>query len=98
MKVIWFRNMLDAIKAAFVSRRVICSAPGAYPLWDKSKALLCDHLRQDIERYIGNGKYQTNWVTREYDPCHRCKSINCHNRGKAFHDQRRLTIEKAHRI
>ena len=75
---------------------VMRSAPGKYPLWETADKLVCPHLRQDIERYIGNGKYQTNWIAKEFDPCPKCKRTNCHNHGKPFHDMKRLTVEKAY--
>lgn len=75
---------------------VISSAPDKYPLWETADALICPHLRQDIERYVGNGRYQTNWIAKEYDPCPKCNRTNCHNHGKPFHDMNQLTVEKAH--
>ena len=77
---------------------VVSSASDKYPLWETADALICPHLRQDIERYVGNGRYQTNWIAKEYDPCPKCNRTNCHNHGKPFHDMNRLTVEKAHCI
>lgn len=93
-------NIVKKLKKYFVSRRVICNVPGSYPLWERSEKLLCRELRNDIERYDGNGKRKRNWIAREFDPCPKCDHPTCHNRGKEFHGiaDGRLTIEKAHCI
>jgi hypothetical protein len=87
-------------KSGFCIRRVICCVPGSHPLWERSEKLLCPHLRQDIERYVGDGKYKTSWIARDSDPCPMCDRLNCHNNGKVFHGilEDRLIIEKAHCI
>jgi hypothetical protein len=80
------------------SRHVICNIPGSYPLWECSEKLLCPNLRQDVERYVGNGKWKTSWVAREFDPCPKCDHSNCHNVGKEFHgiSEGRFIVEKRH--